>query len=174
VKKARPKLRLALYCYPMREYYDGYNTSSGDALRADNDRVMDLYCATDGIFPSVYQFYDSTGKPSTKAANEEYVFTNVQEAVRIAGEVPAKCGSKKKPPVWVYTWHRYHDAPHALVSDQDEAMYWEQSYKAGATGLVLWGSETTEPHGLEFAAWWKSNFTTLINSWGGQKSEVAK
>ena len=103
VKKIRPQLKVAMYSYPLREYWDGYNTSSGDALRADNDRMMDLYCATDGIFPSVYQFYDSTGRPSVEARNEEYVFTNVQEAVRIAGEVPAKCSGKTKPPVWVYT-----------------------------------------------------------------------
>jgi hypothetical protein len=174
VKKIRPQLKVALYCYPLREYWNGYNTSSGDALRADNDRMMDLYCATDGIFPSVYQFYDSTGKPSTKAGNEEYVFTNVQEAVRIAGEVPAKCNGKKKPPVWVYTWHRYHGAPNALMSDQDESMYWEQSYKAGATGLVLWGSEPKDPQASEFAAWWKSNFTSMINSWEpGRNSKAA-
>ena len=36
-------------------------------------------------------------------------------------------------------------------------MYWEQSYKAGATGLVLWGSEPKEPQASEFMAWWKSN-----------------
>jgi hypothetical protein len=59
------------------------------------------------------------------------------------------------------------------MSDQDEAMYWEQSYKAGATGLVFWGSETTEPAGSEFAAWWKSNFTSLINRWEpGQKASL--
>lgn len=103
VKKIRPKLKVAMYSYPLREYWNGYNTSSGDALRADNDRMMDLYCATDGIFPSVYQFYDSTGRPSVEAGNEEYVFSNVQEAVRIAGEVPTKCSGKTKPPVWVYT-----------------------------------------------------------------------
>jgi hypothetical protein len=128
VKKIRPKLKVALYCYPMREYYDGYNTSSGDALRADNDRAMDLYCATDGIFPSVYQFYDSTGKPSTRAANEEYVFTNVQEAVRIAGEVPAKCSGKKKPPVWVYTWCDNHSMPpqatHCKIAHASDLTYY--------------------------------------------------
>jgi hypothetical protein len=90
-------------------------------MRKDNDRIMDVYCESDGLFPSVYQFYDSTNKPSVEAGNKEYVFTNVAEAVRIAKEVPAKCPTlsntadqkKKKivPPVWVYTWHRYHSAP---------------------------------------------------------------
>lgn len=53
-------------------------------------------------------------------------------------------------------------------------MYWTQSYKAGATGLVLWGSEPKEPEASEFVAWWKSNFTSLINSWEpGHKPKVA-
>ena len=31
----------------------------GDGLRQDNDRMMELYCQSDGLFPSVYQFYVS-------------------------------------------------------------------------------------------------------------------
>lgn len=72
VKKIRPKLKIAMYCYPLREYWNGYNSSAGDGLRKDNDRMMEIYCNSDGIFPSVYQFYDSTGKPSTAATNQEY------------------------------------------------------------------------------------------------------
>ena len=99
----------------------------------------------------------------------------MQEAVRIAGEVPRKCSGKTEPPpVWAYTWHRYHGAPNALMSDQDETMYWEQSYKAGASGMVLWGSEPKEPGASEFAAWWKSNFTSLSNGWEPGRSPSAK
>ena len=28
VRKIRPQLKIAMYCYPLREYYNGYNTSS--------------------------------------------------------------------------------------------------------------------------------------------------
>ena len=66
--------------------------------------------------------------------------------------------------MWVYTWHRYHDAPHALLFDDEETMYWEQSYRVGATGMILWGSETQDAQPSEFAARWKSNFTSMINS----------
>ena len=48
----------------------------------------------------------------------------------------ADCVAIEVPPVWVYTWHRYHAASTPLMSDGDEVMYWEQSYAAGATGLV--------------------------------------
>ena len=92
--------------------------------------------------------------------------------MRIAKEVPAKCPStaeektkKAVPPVWVYTWHRYHGVDQQLLSDGDERMYWEESYAAGATGLVLWGNEPTNASAKEFGAWWKSTFTGLINSW---------
>ena len=166
VKKIRPKLKVALYCYPVREYWNGYNSSSAPKLRADNDRMMDLFCEVDALFPSVYQFYNSVGKPGTEKANREYVLTNVQEAVRLAKEVPLKCPAKKEPlPVWVYSWLRYHAAGTPLIAGQDARMYWEESWAAGATGLVLWGDESTPAHAAEFGAWWKSNFTALINNW---------
>ena len=132
--------------------------------------MMDLFCEVDGLFPSVYQFYDSVVNPSLEQSNKEYIFTNVQEAVRLAKEVatrcPAQAAAAKKVvlPVWVYTWMRYHGTPN-LVSNQDAKMYWEQSYAAGATGLVLWGDEPTKTMALEFGAWWQTNFTAMINSW---------
>lgn len=33
----------------------------------------------DVIFPSVYQFYNSSGNPNTQKTNEDYVFSNVAE-----------------------------------------------------------------------------------------------
>jgi hypothetical protein len=170
VKQIRPRLKVALYSYPLRAYWNGYNSSSGAKLRADNDRMMDLFCEADALFPSVYQFYNSAGDPNTETANREYVFSNVQEAVRIAKEVPTKCPAKPPAqplPVWVYAWLRYHAAgsPPPLLSDQDAKMFWEQSWAAGATGLVLWGSESTPAGAAEFGARWKTNFTALINSW---------
>jgi hypothetical protein len=118
--------------------------------------MMQLFCEVDGLFPSVYQFYDSDGQPALQRRNKEYVFTNVQEAVRIARQVPARCqklrvhsagdemveaaaaaAAAAAPPVWVYCWLRYHASGSPLVSTQDAQMYWEQSYAAGATGLVL-------------------------------------
>jgi hypothetical protein len=195
VKKIRPKLKVALYMYPLREYYNGYNSSSAPALRADNDRMMamGLFCEVDALFPSVCeythkylslllsstqnnsdrpcaglsadQFYDSVGKPATEKANQEYVLANVQEAVRLAKEIPSKCPGKIVLPVWVYTWLRYHAVGTPLIADQDARMYWEQSWAAGATGLVLWGDESTPAHAAEFGPWWKSKFTPLLNSW---------
>ena len=157
------------------QYWKGYNDSTaGPQLRKDNDRMFALWCVLDGLFPSVYQFYDSTGKPGVKAANEQYVFGNVNEAVRIAKEVPAKCPGRTAPPVWVYTWHRYHGAPNALLSDTDESMYWEQSYAAGATGLVLWGYEPTNSSAAEFGKWWKDDFTPLLNKWSPESTRHGK
>ena len=52
-----------------------------------------------------------------------------------------------------------------MISDNDARMYWEQSYAAGASGLVLWGDEPTPAAVAAFGAWWKSDFTPLINNW---------
>ena len=67
--------------------------------------MMDLYCETDGIFPSVYQFYDSAGKPALKTQNAECVYSNVAEAVRVAKEVPGKCVSS--PPATLLVVYRH-------------------------------------------------------------------
>lgn len=130
--------------------------------------MMELFCEADGIFPSVYQFYNSEGRPKVERTNQEYVFTNVQEAVRIASEVPVHCRQRAlstPPPVWAYAWLRYHASGSPLMSDQDVQMYWQQSYAAGASGLVLWGYEPTRQAAAEFAAYWKRSFTSLINKW---------
>jgi hypothetical protein len=107
IKSIRPSLRVGMYDFPSRYYYKGYNSSFGDDLRAENDNLFPLWCSMDALFPSVYQFYNSCNKPSVSKANREYVRSNVEEAVRIASEIPARCGSNAKaPPVLVYTWHR--------------------------------------------------------------------
>ena len=166
VRQIRPHLKIAFYSYPLREYWNGYNSSAASNLRNANDRMFSLYCEVDAIFPSVYQFYDSTAKPGVRKNNEQYVFSNVAEAVRLAKEVPTRCaGDKHEPPVWAYTWHRYHAVNTPLLSEIDEQMYWKQSYAAGATGIVLWGYEPTVSAATEFKTWWLHNFTRLVNGW---------
>ena len=40
VKKIRPKLKVALYCYPLREYWNGYNSSAAGGA-AEGQRPHD-------------------------------------------------------------------------------------------------------------------------------------
>ena len=90
VRRLRRRIKLGFYGFPMREYWQGYNTSAGDSLRVDNDKLLPLFCEMDGLFPSVYQFYDSEDpaktaaqNAATKKSNVQYVRSVVSEAVRL-------------------------------------------------------------------------------------------
>eukprot|EP00041_Stephanoeca_diplocostata_P018028 m.374054 g.374054 ORF g.374054 m.374054 type:complete len:357 (+) comp20896_c0_seq2:157-1227(+) len=170
VRKLRPQLRIGMYSYPTRAYWNGYKDPvAGKILRQQNDALFPLWCNVDVIFPSVYQFYNSTGNPGTEKNNKDYVFSNVAEGVRIAKEIPQKCATvSSPPPVYAYTWHRYHSYsgdPNAFVSGQDESMYWEQTLAAGGNGIVLWGYEPTPTNTDAFIHWYSSTFAPLVNAW---------
>ena len=69
---------------------DCHAGQGGDTLRAENDKLLPLYCEMDGLFPSIYQFYNSedpTKTPAQQAAtwssNTAYVYSMVAEAVRL-------------------------------------------------------------------------------------------
>ena len=163
MRQIRPQLRVAMYGYPTRYYYHGYNdTTQGPLLRAQNDALFPLWCHMDAIMPSVYQFYDSCNRSSARAPNEEYVRSNVREAVRIAGEVARRCAAQAKPPVLVYTWHRYHDGAR-FVCDADETMTWSISAEEGASGVVLWGDERQTED--DFETYWAKDFAPLALGW---------
>ena len=163
MRQIRPQLRVGMYGYPTRYYYHGYNdTIQGPRLREQNDALFPLWCHMDAIMPSVYQFYDSCNHSSARLPNEEYVRSTVREAVRIAGEVERRCAAQVKPPVLVYTWHRYHDGTR-FVCDADETMTWSISAEEGANGVVLWGDERKTAD--DFKAYWANDFAPLALAW---------
>jgi len=171
MRQLRPSLRVGMYGYPTRFYFHGYNSSEGDVLREQNDNLFPLWCSMDGILPSVYQFYDSCNNTGDRASNEEYVRSNVREAVRISKETQARCEGKqqRRPPVLVYTWHRYHDGVD-FVCDQDETMTWDISVEEGADAVVLWGDERQKAD--EFASYWKHDFAPLALKWSPPPPKV--
>ncbi len=142
----------------------------GDALRAANDRLLPLYCQMDGIFPSVYQFYNSqdpTKTPEQQAATKEsnvaYVYSMVSEAVRLKKLASTNCTERSVVrQVYAYTWHRYHDGV-SFLSASDLTLSFEQAYLAGADANVMWGSEPkTMP---QFKAWYQNTYAPLVNKW---------
>ena len=150
---------------------DCHPGQGGDALRAENDKLLPLYCEMDGLFPSVYQFYNSedpTKTPAqqaaTKASNAAYVHSMVAEAVRLQKLAGAKCTTRAAAarPVYAYTWHRYHDGVNFL-SAGDLVMSFEQAYLAGAAANVMWGSEPKTM--AQFKAWYTSTYAPLVNKW---------
>ena len=142
----------------------------GDALRAANDRLLPLYCEMDGLFPSVYQFYNSqdpTKTPAqqaaTKTSNIAYVYSMVSEAVRLQKLAATNCTERSVArQVFAYTWHRYHDGVNFL-SASDLRISFEQAYLAGADANVMWGSEPkTMP---QFKSWYQNTYAPLVNKW---------
>ena len=143
----------------------------GDALRAENDKLLPLYCEMDGLFPSVYQFYNSEDpaktpaqQAATKTSNIAYVYSMVSEAVRLQKLAAEKCTVRMSTTrqVYAYTWHRYHDGV-SFLSASDLTLSFEQAYLAGADGTVMWGNEpNTMP---EFKAWYQSTYAPLIDKW---------
>ena len=201
LREIRPALRIGLYGWPNRYYYNGYDSSTdGDELRAQNDRLAPVWCQLDGLFVSVYQFYNGSSSASTAAANSEYVYSNIAEARRIADNVadpasPYACSggaesSRKNgaksvvdtvnaaanaaaPLVLAYTWHRYHDDDESFLEDIDEAMFWEQGSAAGADGLVLWGYEPSDEDQQAFQEYWANDFCPLFSARATAQTKMA-
>ena len=143
----------------------------GDALRAENDKLLPLYCEMDGLFPSVYQFYNSMDpaktpaqQAATRASNAAYVFSMVSEAVRLQRLAAANCSVRTSMlrKVYAYTWHRYHDGK-SFLSSSDLKLSFEQAYLAGADANVMWGSEPkTMP---QFETWYRNTYAPIVNQW---------
>lgn len=72
VKTIRPQIRVGMYNFPSRFYYNGYNTNHSAILKAENDNLFPLWCSMDALFPTVYQFYNSCNStnPQVKANNQ--------------------------------------------------------------------------------------------------------
>ena len=138
-------------------------------MREQNDNLFPLWCGMDVILPTVYQFYNSCKNSNKLGPNEQYVRSNVREAVRLSKEIQLRCymyggqRSRRPPPqVFVYTWHRYHDGIH-FVCDQDETMTWNISVEEGADAVVLWGDERGKE--VAFATYWKHDFAPMALAW---------
>lgn len=185
VRSGWPFLKIGVYSYPQRFYYGGYATPAGPLLRAQNDQLAPLWCALDGLFPSVYQFFDGSKSASVLARNRAYVRSTVAEARRIANAVPNMCRAysstlRPRPPVIAYGWNRYHASgrpnwTYPFLSDVDMALYWQEASDAGADALTLWGDERFDSkfsggHSFDsFKAWWNEHFAPAVNKWNPQR-----
>jgi hypothetical protein len=168
LRAIRPNIKIGLYNYPARFYYNGYDTPSGDELRMQNDRLAPVWCELDALFVSVYQFYNGSSSTAIEANNEAYVYNNIAEARRIADLVEDPSSSyrceEKKQAVLAYTWHRYHDGLFFL-EDIDEEMFWKNGSAAGADGLVMWGYESSNEDQEAFVDWYANDFAPLLGAW---------
>lgn len=172
IRVLRPSLRLIMYNYPQRNYWNGYDGPNADALREQNDRLMPLFCKLDVLGPTIYQIYNSEKSDEQHDKNVAFITTTLEEAARISLEVPRRCG-RGRPLVYPYALNdgKYHGTDE-FVCEEDARMYWELSSQAGADGIILWGyfsSSPTEPgsDAQVFVSWWNESFSTWANAWTG-------
>lgn len=149
VRATCPNCKVGMYSYPIRAYWDGYCSSFGPALRNVSDSMIDVFHASDALFPSIYEFYDTAPASQKK----QYVDCMVGEAVRLANSsVPPKR-------VLPYGWPRYHSAANNLLTPSDtDLSFAEPGRIPGVTGAVIWGDagdNTTRV--AELQAWMQAN-----------------
>ncbi len=154
-RELRPNMKIGYYDYPRRYYWDGYDSSRGDLLRAQNDQLSWLWEKVDVLLPSIYQFYpgvDSLPIPSGYALyqqNENFIRTNIREAMRISA-------NNGDLPVYAYAWYRYHDSNnktfvdtniqignHLITNPEDLRQQLYLPFEEGADGVFVWGWEHT-------------------------------
>jgi hypothetical protein len=146
---------VGMYSYPMRAYWDGYCSPSGPALRNVSDSMIDVFHASDALFPSIYEFYDTNPASQKK----QYVDCMVGEAVRLA--------NTSFPPkrVLPYGWPRYHSTANNLLTPGDtDLSFAEPGRIPGVTGGVIWGDAGGNATRVaELQSWMQTNKDTFTN-----------
>lgn len=148
-RRLRPSAAWGFFGLP-RTQFPGYhlNTPSVRAAKENNDRFLGWVAdAADFVAPAFYQWQctypDNTSIIDPRfennwSANDAFVRSNVEEAVRIA----------RGKPVLVYAWVRYEPFTHeggasfpygnAFLNDNNLFQSIEVPKSAGAAGVILW------------------------------------
>eukprot|EP00730_Choanoeca_flexa_P005978 TRINITY_DN12062_c0_g1_i7.p1 TRINITY_DN12062_c0_g1~~TRINITY_DN12062_c0_g1_i7.p1 ORF type:complete len:445 (+),score=38.96 TRINITY_DN12062_c0_g1_i7:183-1517(+) len=96
-----PESRFGFYSYPNIGFWR--SDAQVAHLQQLNNRLLPLWQASTALFPSVYLPYKSN-VDAAYALNQLYLDRTIGQS-----------GGGSSPPVYPYTWHRYHDGePHGL------------------------------------------------------------
>lgn len=134
-KKRFPDYIIGFYGFPIRDYW-----GRDEKWRKRNTALADFLAETDALFPSLYDFYETT--PSNRMQEEAYIRENVEEALRL--------GKLLDKPVYPFIWHRYHPSnkqkglepipPEEFKHHLRTIL--ESNYRGNtATGLIWWSAE---------------------------------
>ncbi|MFT6216278.1 MAG: hypothetical protein ACJAS3_002687 [Roseivirga sp.] len=135
VKELRPKSKVGYYGFPIRDYWN-----RNDGWRARNRVLDDFLKKFDVLFPSIYDFYDSSAQEG--AGDLAYVKENIEEAIRV--------GQRIGKPVVAFVWHRYHPSnknkSKELIPLEEFSGHVAEAARAqvqgkSIDGVVWWGSE---------------------------------
>ncbi|MBN8548814.1 MAG: hypothetical protein J0M12_05830 [Deltaproteobacteria bacterium] len=157
VKAYRPRAKVGFYALPWRSYTE-YSGPNAAYYRTVNDKLGELYRASDVLFPSIYMFYQ-TGKEVTRAQNEAYIRSNIQEAQRLA----LQFGNKEVLP---YIMMRYHPSNASLnnrfLSPEDLWLQIGYVRELGVLGEMLWGWAPTNADRDELQAYYTSTLIPVL------------
>nr|ATU82477.1 venom hyaluronidase [Lethocerus distinctifemur] len=128
----RPKAKWGFYGFPQCFNFAPTNERKecNNRVKDDNDKSKWMYQEGKALYPSVY--FDKIGMTETMRA--ELIEYRVKEGVRIAKK------SATKLPVYAYTWFKYRDSGHELISKTDMLNNLLVPKKHGANGVIIWGS----------------------------------
>lgn len=95
-KTLRPKAKWGFYGFPLTTYWWKTDT----LWQQRNTALQPIYTASDALYPYLYDFY----KDGSYGWLDEpgYIIQNTKESI--------KRSIKSKKPVYIFVWHRYHDA----------------------------------------------------------------
>jgi hypothetical protein len=135
VKELRPRTEVGYYGLPIRDYWN-----RNENWRQKNRSLDPFLSNFDILFPSIYDFYDSSTNQGK--GDLEYVHDNVEEAL-LASE---RLGKKVMP----FVWHRYHTSNKKLgrslipLSEFSAHIEAATNTKVGGKrvdGIIWWSSE---------------------------------
>ena len=142
VKRLRPRTKVGYYGFPIRDYWN-----RNEKWRAKNTALIPFLKNFDVLYPSIYDFYDSsTGRGK---GDDAYVRDNIEEAIRM--------GERMNKPVLPFVWHRYHTSnkkKRLELIPEDEFI----AHVSAAT------STKVEGRGIAGLVWWSSEYSRFVQA----------
>lgn len=132
-KSFRPNATWGYFKYPQCYHKSTDTEVSGwcsEGNKWNNNNMLWLWSVSDALFP----YISLTEGDTTEEERAVKIRSTVREALRIVRF------SKRKLPVYVYTWYKYKDDERSKIFDQDMENILKISKEEGADGVIVWGN----------------------------------
>lgn len=131
-KSLRPNATWGYFKYPQCFHKPTDHHGSGwcsEGNKLDNNNMLWLWTVSDALFP----YISLTEGDMTEKERAIKIRSTVREALRIVKF------SKRKLPVYVYTWYKYEEYKRGIMSDEDMENILKISKEEGADGVIVLG-----------------------------------
>jgi hypothetical protein len=149
VKSLRPGTKVGYYGFPIRKYF-----KRNEAWRTKNRSLDRFLSSFDVLYPSLYDFYDSSTYRGKKDLN--YVRENTEEFIQ--------AGLRLNKPVMPFVWHRYHTSNKKRSLDLIPINEFTAHVGAAAGARV-------EDKKIDGLVWWSSEFSNFAKANRGQYAD---